>query len=333
MGRITYDINTLIEGIKSRNRRILSKALSLTESQREEDRELAYKLIDKLYRERKHSYKIGITGPPGVGKSSFIEALGSYVAEDLNEQVAVIAIDPSSIKSGGSILGDRTRMQKLSASRNAFIRPAPTRGNLGGIAESTLFMIIIFEAAGFPFIIIETVGVGQNEYEIRNLSDIFILLLQPGAGDSLQGIKRGIMEMADMFIVTKADGNTKQLAKTTAQLYRQAIHLFPPLEHNLPQKILLTSIYDKKTIINAWDEITSFLKKIEETGYLASLRREQQQHWFNSLLNKHLLRSFYAVPEVKDAVDKFSEQVRVGEVSPFTAADEVIKLWLKHLKS
>ncbi len=325
MGRIKYDIETFVQGIKNKNRRIISKTLSLAENTKREDRQFAYKLLDILYKDTGKSFRIGITGPPGVGKSSFIEALGSYLTEDLEEEIAVIAIDPSSIKTGGSILGDRTRMQNLSGNPRAFIRPAPTRGNLGGIAESTLFMLLIFEAAGYKYIFIETVGVGQNEYEVRNMTDLFLLLLQAGAGDSIQGIKRGIMEMADMFVVTKADGQTRSLAELTRKMYRQALHLFPPLEHNIPQEIFLTSVYEKKSIENLWKKIIKFYEQINASGYLQNLRRQQTAEWIKKQVNQKILRRFYENAEINRILSELIRQTEEGLISPFTASEEILK--------
>ncbi len=324
MGRIKYDIDTFIRGIKSKNRRILSKALSLTENTKPEDKKLAYRLLDVLYKDTGKSFRIGITGPPGVGKSSFIEALGTHITEDLQKEVAVIAIDPSSVKTGGSILGDRTRMQKLSGNPRAFIRPAPTRGNIGGVAESTLFMLLIFEAAGYEYIFIETVGVGQNEYEVRNMTDLFLLLLQAGAGDSIQGIKRGIMEMADMFLVTKADGQTKHLAELTRKMYRQALMLFPPLEHGISQEILLTSIYDKKSVEKVWRKMLEFYHRLKSSGYLENLRKKQTSEWIKSQIQYKVLRYFYEKPKVREFLEELLRKTEAGEISPFTASEELL---------
>ena len=253
-----------IDGILAHNPFILSRAITLIESQLESDNELATQIIDKLMPYTGNSIRVGITGVPGVGKSTFIETFGLYLAdlatelENKNKKIAVLAIDPSSQRSGGSILGDKTRMEKLSNHKNAYIRPSPARSSLGGVSRKTRETMLLCEAAGFDIILIETVGVGQSETIVKGMVDFFLLLMLAGAGDELQGIKRGIMEMADMLVITKADGENKNAATKAKSQYKHALHLFPPNDANWTVPVEICSALENEGIEKIWKSIDAF---------------------------------------------------------------------------
>ena len=247
----------LKQGILNGDTSILSRAITLIESKNKTDRDLVYKALSEIPKTLSHSLRIGITGSPGVGKSTFIEAFGMQLGK-MGIKVAVLAVDPSSNLTGGSILGDKTRMEQLSNMPNVFIRPTPSKGELGGVAEQSFETILLCEKAGYEVIIIETVGVGQSETNVKELVDFFLLLMLAGAGDELQGIKRGIMELADAIVITKADGKNIQNAKNAKLAYENALHLFPKNKNNWSPKVLTCSSYDGKGIDSIWDQINNF---------------------------------------------------------------------------
>ncbi len=268
-----------VNGIRQSDKVILAQAITLVESQLSSDAPLAAELIETLLPLSGNSVRVGITGSPGVGKSTFIEAFGSYLTAR-NKKVAVLAIDPSSTKTKGSILGDKTRMEELSKNLLAFIRPTATSNALGGVADRTRETILLCEAAGFEIIIIETVGVGQSETAVRSMVDFFLLLMLAGAGDELQGIKKGIMEMADGVVITKADGNNKKRAAQAQADFQHALHLFQRAESGLIPKVLTSSALEKKGIAETWEIIEEYEKLTNENGFFLTNRQNQNLQWF-----------------------------------------------------
>ncbi|MCO6479421.1 MAG: methylmalonyl Co-A mutase-associated GTPase MeaB [Phaeodactylibacter sp.] len=320
-----------VEGILGGSRVLLSQAITLIESTRPEHQQLAQEIIGLCLphpdSNRKRSIRIGITGSPGVGKSTFIEALGLHLLEE-GHCLAVLAIDPSSKVSKGSILGDKTRMEKLAGSEAAFIRPSPAGDSLGGVARKTRESIILCEAAGYDTIIIETVGVGQSETAVHSMADFFLLLLLPGAGDELQGIKRGIVEMADFIAVNKADGERLPLAKRARQEYRNALHLFPPKESGWTPKVEICSAETGTGIPEIWQQIKTYREKTEENGYFERHRREQAYYWLQESINQQLLAAFARDTAVRERLKAVEQAVLDGKLSPFLGAEELVRLFL-----
>ncbi|MFN5418577.1 MAG: methylmalonyl Co-A mutase-associated GTPase MeaB [Flavobacteriia bacterium] len=316
------DSNALFEKIKSGDINALAKAITLIESTREEDQVIAQELIQKSLAFTGNSIRIGITGVPGVGKSTFIETFGTLLIEQ-GKKVAVLAIDPSSEKSHGSILGDKTRMEKLSLNPNAFIRPTAAGDTLGGVARKTRECTYLCELAGFDIILIETVGVGQSETTVHSMVDFFMLLMLSGAGDELQGIKRGIMEMADLLVITKADGDNLQAAKRAKQEYQNAMHLFPPNENNWVSKSTITSVFDKDLMQNIVQILFDFKEHVSSTGHLNSKRKQQDQFWFEETLKEFILKHYYNQTNFKLDLKELKRKVLAGEISSFEAAKQL----------
>lgn len=321
----------LFDGIKAGNNTALSSAITLIESNKDSDKELARELIKASLPLSGNSIRVGITGVPGVGKSTFIETFGKY-AIDNGHKVAVLAVDPSSEKSGGSILGDKTRMNDLSVNPNAFIRPSSAGKSLGGVARKTRESIILCEAAGFDFIIIETVGVGQSETVVHSMVDFFLLLMLAGAGDELQGIKRGVMEMADGLVITKADGDNLTKAQKARVQYQNAMHLFPPNENGWTTQSLVTSAVDDLNIDKTYELIKSYENHTKLNGYFSELRKNQDKHWMHETIADTLLSGFYDAPVIKEKVRSIEKQVINGELSSFEASDLLMKLYKKQTK-
>jgi LAO/AO transport system kinase len=320
-------VNEYFNGIKAGDLTILSKAITLIESSNQNHHQIAEELIELCLPFSGKSIRIGITGVPGVGKSTFIEALGTFLIEQKNNKVAVLAIDPSSKKTGGSILGDKTRMNKLSVNVNAYIRPSPSSGTLGGVAKATRETIILCEAAGFDTILIETVGVGQSEIEVKSMVDFFLLLMLAGAGDELQGIKRGIMEIADAIIINKADGDNKDKADIAIREYKNAIHLFPPNSNNWTPKVDACSAIENKGIENVWEIIESFKNLTISNGSFEETRKQQAKFWLEHTVNSSLQTLFYTDKNVKDKLLSIENKVISGEISPFKAAKELLEIF------
>lgn len=321
------NIDDYVEGVKCNNRTLLGKALTLIESTKSAHQELSESIIEQCLPFSGNSIRIGVTGVPGVGKSTFIEALGMYLIKKYNKKVAVLAIDPSSKASGGSILGDKTRMNDLSTNNSAFVRPSPSSGTLGGVARATRESIILCEAAGYDIIFVETVGVGQSEIEVKSMVDFFLLLMLAGAGDELQGIKRGIMEMADALVINKADGDNLILAKKAKQSYQNALHLFPKKESNWKTQTAVCSSIDKTGIADVWKIIDEFNHHIKKNNWLAINRKKQAKYWLNSTLNRFIFDLFKSNQHIKDTLPIIEQQVVDGHVSPFKAAKILIELF------
>ncbi len=322
--RAALNHDDLLTGILSGDLSALSSGITLLESKRKEDQKIARKLVSSCLPEAKNSVRIGVTGVPGVGKSTFIESFGQLVIEQ-GYKIAVLAIDPSSEKSGGSILGDKTRMNKLSMSSNAFIRPSAAGKSLGGVARKTRESIILCEAAGFDFIIIETVGVGQSETVVHSMVDFFLLLMLAGAGDELQGIKRGIMEMADALVITKADGDNVRNAQKARKEYQNAMHLFPPNDNEWIPKALISSAYENKNIDRVLNTIESFLNQTKLNGHFDKKRSAQDRYWMHETVSDILLADFYESEALEDLIKEKEQQVVEGKISSFEAAEFLIE--------
>lgn len=327
--RKTYTTKEYLDAILQGDRILLSQALSLLESQRPKDQERARALVKACLPYSGKAWRLGITGTPGVGKSSFIEQFGQYLVEQEGQKLAILAIDPSSRRSGGAILGDKTRMNRLALLPQVYIRPSAAGPALGGVARSTRESIILCEAAGYTGIIVETVGVGQSETTVHSMVDFFLLLLLPNAGDELQGIKRGVMELADLIAINKADINPQQ-AELSRRQCQNALHLFPPKESNWTAKALLSSALSGQGIQEIWQELASFYK--EHSSYIESNRQAQARYWLEESISQGLEELFYQNPEVQSYMPELQERVLNNSFSPFEAAEELLKLFQKNLK-
>lgn len=315
-------------GIRQGNRTILSQAITLIESALPLHQELAQQIIAKCLPFSGNSIRIGITGVPGVGKSTFIEAFGKHLTS-INQKIAVLAIDPSSSRSRGSILGDKTRMEELSADANAFIRPSPSAGSLGGVARKTRETIILCEAAGFDTILVETVGVGQSEIAVHSMVDFFLLLMIGGAGDELQGIKRGIMEMADAIVINKADGdNLKRVNVAMAEL-RSALHYFPPTESGWQPVCEACSSITRNGISNVAEIISQYVNLTKENGYFTLRRLQQSKQIMKSVIDDTLHSHFYQQPAIKQLMQTLERELKNEKLSPYIAAQKLLELYFK----
>jgi LAO/AO transport system kinase len=322
-GKLLHADDYLV-GIQTGDVTVLGQAITLVESALPKHRNIAEALIEKCLPLSGKSIRIGITGVPGVGKSTFIEAWGNYLTS-LGHKVAVLAVDPSSQTSKGSILGDKTRMNDLAINPKAFIRPSPSAGSLGGVAQKTRESIILCEAAGFDVILIETVGVGQSETAVHSMADFFLLLMLSGAGDELQGIKRGIMEMADHLTITKADGDNLKKAKLAAAEYKNALHLFPAQESGYTPQVSVCSALEKTGLDAIWSTIESYKNTTVLNGYFDKKRQLQTEFWMNESIKEQLLNNFYHNTTVSSYLNKIKADLHSGKISPFKAANECLK--------
>lgn len=325
MSRNRLSFDAYFQGIRSGDKLVLSKAITLIESKLEQDRVLANRLINALLPYSGQSIRIGITGVPGAGKSTFIEAFGEYITAG-NMKMAVLAIDPSSKISGGSILGDKTRMDSLSRSRLAFIRPSPAGKEAGGVANKTFESIILCEAAGYEIILIETVGVGQSETMVRNMVDFFMLIVLTGAGDELQGIKRGIMEMADGIVINKADGDNVSKAELTRKQLASTLHLFPLSESHWTVPVITCSALEKTGISDIWKMLGEYKSTTMKNGFWNTRRESQKLTWMTRNLENSLLQSFFSDAAFKKEMKTVEEKVRKNEMNPNEAADYLFRL-------
>jgi LAO/AO transport system kinase len=315
----TLPVNDYVSGILAGDRTLLSRAITLVESELPAHQETARSIIEACLPHSGKSIRIGITGVPGVGKSTFIEALGKHItAED--HQLAVLAIDPSSQQTGGSILGDKTRMEALASDPKAYIRPTPSRGSLGGVARKTRETILLCEAAGFDVIFIETVGVGQSEIAVHSMVDFFLLLMLAGAGDELQGIKRGIMEMADAIAITKTDGDNIGASNSARLEYKNALHLFPPTKTGWIPRAETCSSYTGTGINKIWDIIQEHHLLVKTKGFFAEKRNEQARFWMHETISEELKNRFYNNPEMVKKIEAVEADVLSGKISPSAAA-------------
>ena len=318
----TLKLDDYVQGIKEGNRSILAKAITLIESSLSKHRTLAQEIIQSCLPLSGNSIRIGISGVPGVGKSTFIESFGKSLTEQ-KHKVAVLAIDPSSSRSKGSILGDKTRMELLSRDKNAFIRPSPSAGSLGGVAQKTRETIILCEAAGFDIILVETVGVGQSETTVHSMVDFFLLLMLSGAGDELQGIKRGIMEMSDALIINKADGDNIDKAKIAKVQYANALHLFPPTPSGWVPQTDTCSAYTGEGIDRVWNIIQDYFKLTQENGYFDENRKQQEVHRLLENIERRLLNQFYENDTVQEFIANAKKDIANNKRSVYSLVDEL----------
>lgn len=304
---------------------MLAKGITLVESRRKVDVDSAQKILENVMSNTGNSIRLGISGIPGVGKSTFIETIGLKLIED-GHKVAVLAVDPSSPHSGGSILGDKTRMPELSKRVDAFIRPSATGGTLGGVARQTRESMMLCEAAGYDVILVETVGVGQSEVEVSSMVDFFVLLMLPGAGDSLQGIKKGIIEMADMLIVNKADGDNHQLAKRAKNEYEQALRLVS----NKKSQIKLCSALTGDGISEIWKDVNMRLENNKAIGSFKNKRINQQYNWMIKMTEDSILQSFRENSQIKESIVAYKSQLEKGQITPVMASHKLLEIFRKY---
>ena len=319
-----FNINEFVDGILSSNISYVSKTITLVESTKPEHQEQAQQIINAIIKHSGNSIRVGITGVPGVGKSTFIESFGLEVIKH-GHKLAVLAVDPSSKISKGSILGDKTRMEQLAVHPSAFIRPSPSSGSLGGITKKTKESIIICEAAGYNYILIETVGVGQSETLVHQLTDFFLLLMLAGAGDELQGIKRGIMEMADAIVITKADGTNADKAKMARSEYANALHLFPPTESSWIPEALTCSSLESKGITEVFEMIEKYRRHTITNNYFYKKRQFQNKQWFHQTLNDLIIEKFYSDAYIKNKIISIESDIENNLVNPYEALKSIFK--------
>jgi LAO/AO transport system kinase len=330
--KIELTADEYCEGILQGNRTILSRAVTLIESNKPEHQRIAQDIIGRCLPYSGKSLRIGITGVPGAGKSTFIESFGSYLTAT-GKKLAVLAIDPSSERSKGSILGDKTRMEELSSDPNAYIRPSPSSGSLGGVARKTRETILLCEAAGFDTLLIETVGVGQSEIAVHSMVDFFLLLQIAGAGDELQGIKRGIMEMADTVVINKADGDNIHRAKITATQYRNALHLFPPPPSGWIPKVLTCSSMQKTGMNDIAECINEYFELVKGNGYFKERRSSQARFWMYETIDANLKNSFYQNDLVQFNLNHLEQVVSEEKISPFVAAQDLLEKYFSAISN
>ena len=326
--RLTLD--AYAEGVLRGDRVVLARAITLVESELASDMALAAALLDRLLPHAGRARRVGVSGVPGAGKSTFIDTLGMHLVRDRGERVAVLSVDPSSPVSGGSILGDKTRMERLALEGAAFIRPSPARGHLGGVARRTRETILLCEAAGYENILVETVGVGQSETAVRSMTDFFLLLLIAGAGDELQGIKRGILEMVDAIAVNKADGDNVERAGRTRAEYAAALHLFAASADGWTPRVITCSARTGAGIEALWDIVLEHRSQMDATGYLAERRRAQALDWMRELVSLGLERQFREHARVAERLPALERAVLAGTTTSFAAARELLVLFSGH---
>ena len=316
-------VDDFVTNILAGNIPFLSKAITLVESTNAKHQEKANKILERCLPYANNSVRVGITGVPGVGKSTFIESYGKYLTAK-GKKVAVLAVDPSSSVNKGSILGDKTRMEQLVTDKNAFIRPSPSGTSLGGVAQKTRESIILCEAAGFDTIIIETVGVGQSETVVHSMVDFFLLLKLAGAGDELQGIKRGIIEMADAIVINKADGENEKNAKIAKVEFNRALHLYPLKESNWQPKVVTASALNSINIDKVNKMLSEYFKLTKNNSYFFEKRNQQNKHWLLATINEQLKKNFYNNPKIKEALKEEISNLEKNTTTPFNAAKRLL---------
>ncbi|MDF7813442.1 methylmalonyl Co-A mutase-associated GTPase MeaB [Hymenobacter sp. YC55] len=321
-----FSVSEYTNGVLSGNRVMLSRAITLVESTLPTDQALAQQVLDAVLPHAGRSVRVGITGVPGVGKSTFIEALGLHLVNTQGRRLAVLAVDPSSQRSGGSILGDKTRMNLLAAHPQAFIRPSPAGRSLGGVTRATREAMALCEAAGHDVIFVETVGVGQSETAVHSMVDFFLLLMLAGAGDELQGIKKGIMEMADAVTITKADGDNELASRRARREYQNALHLFPLAPSAWSPVVTTSSALTGAGVPEVWGIVEQYVQQTQTSGYFQQRRQEQNLHWLHETIRETLETRFFARPEVQQHLPAVQQRVLNGQQSAFGAAAELLGL-------
>lgn len=323
--RKAYTTEDYVSGLLAGDRTVLARAITLVESKKPEHQAQAQELLQALLPHTGKAHRIGVTGVPGVGKSTTIEALGGNLTK-AGHKVAVLAVDPTSSRTGGSILGDKTRMQTLSIDPNAFIRPSPTSGTLGGVTKKTRETMALCEAAGFDVIIVETVGVGQSETAVSEMCDFFLVLMLPGAGDELQGIKKGVLEIADMIAINKSEGDNEVRARSAASEYRAALHILTPTSPNWSPPVVLISGLNNLGLTEMWEKIEEHKETLSKTGEFQARRQSQAVKWMRDMLEDRLMASLRANPKVAERLPKLESKVRDGGITPALAVDEILSL-------
>ncbi|MEO0795863.1 MAG: methylmalonyl Co-A mutase-associated GTPase MeaB [Verrucomicrobiota bacterium] len=314
-----------VDGVLSGNRTILARAITLVESRNEQDQKTAREVLRRCLPHAGKAKRVGITGTPGAGKSTFIEYLGLQLC-NANQRVAVLAVDPTSSRSGGSVLGDKTRMEELTRHENAFIRPSPSGGTLGGVAAKSREAMLLCEAAGYAVILIETVGVGQSEIAVRSMVDFFLLLQIAGGGDELQGIKKGVIEMADAIAVNKADGDNLRKAKMACVEYKRVLHYLSPFTPDWTPTALTCSAQTGEGVEEIWQMVSDFCAILEKNGALDQIRSQQNRQWLHSLLKEAVLQKFFSQPSVCQNLPVIEQQVERGELPVVEAVEKVLSL-------
>lgn len=322
---VTQDLTYYLQGVRENNRRVLAKTITLIESSLPAHQEMARRIIDQLLPYCGNAVRLGISGIPGVGKSTFIETLGMMLIEK-GHRVAVLAVDPSSVKSGGSVMADKTRMEKLSIQENAFIRPSPSKGSLGGVARKTRETMMICEAAGFDVLIVETVGVGQSETTVASMVDFFLLLMLAGAGDEFQGIKKGILEIADAIVVNKADGNNAEKANQAKKMFEAVLHLFLPVSSTWTPAVLTSSSIEKRGFVEIWQTVLQHREKLSKTGELKAKRQKQALDWMWALVDEGIRTRFDRNSKIKQTLKDITFNVQEGVTTPTSAAEKLLSM-------
>jgi LAO/AO transport system kinase len=320
----SISVDEYVDGVLCGDRTFLGRAITLVESTRPEHRRLAQEMLVRLLPHSGRAHRVGVTGVPGAGKSTFIDALGTNLTA-AGRRVAVLAVDPTSSRTGGSILGDKTRMRRLSTDSAAFIRPSPTSGTLGGVTRSTRESIVVVEAAGHDVVLVETVGVGQSETLVANMVDFFLVLMIAGAGDELQGIKKGVLELADMIVVNKADGDNAPRARAAASDYQHALRLVQPASPSWSPPVLTCSALENVGLDTVWDQVELHRRKLTETGELDEKRRRQQVDWMWATVDDRLHAALHRHPRVRRLAPGLERDVRAGRITPTLAAERLLE--------
>lgn len=318
-------VDDYVNGVMAGDRGVLARAITLVESTSRQHEVLAQELLSRVLPHTGKANRLGVTGAPGVGKSTFIESFGCFLV-DQGSRVAVLTIDPTSSRSGGSILGDKTRMERLSQLPNAFIRPSPSGESLGGVARHTRETLLLCEAAGFDVVIVESVGVGQTDIALRSMVDFFLLLLLPGGGDELQGIKKGIVEISDLVAINKADGDNRVKAEQTRAEHEPALHYIQPATAGWKTDVVLCSALTGEGVPQIWDRVLQFYSSLEPKGVIASRRKQQTLDWLADLIRDELRRRFYADPKVTARLSSLQDALLRGETTPVLAARTLLEL-------